>query len=151
MAPTVATNGNNVQVAGLIDNQVNADDIQTRANAGRLTNQLRSLKGLLTREVNYWNKKIAHFRTLMASTQQRTPVFMTEYAQGLLECHACCKTKYERVEKGFVDLQALETETWESDDEEMDEYLTRMDTESEACFNQFSEVQHNNTELFMLD
>ena len=115
---------------------------------GRLTNQLRSLKGLLTREVNFCNKKIAHFRTLMASTQQRTPVFMTEYARGLLECHAHCKTKYERVEKGFTNLQALETETWEGDDEELDEYLTRMDTESEACFNQFSEVQYSNIEIF---
>ena len=135
-------------MADLVDNQVNANGIQTRANVGRLTNQLRSLKSLLTQGVNFCNKKIAHFRTLLASTQQRTPVFMTEYARGLLERHARCKTKYERVEKGFADLQALETETWEGDNEELDEYLTKMDTESEACFNQFSEVQHSNTELF---
>ena len=68
-------------MADLVDNQVNANGIQTRANVGRLTNQLRSLKGLLTQEVNFCNKKIAHFCTLMASTQQRTPVFMTEYAR----------------------------------------------------------------------
>ena len=148
MARTVGANGDNVQAAGLVGTQVNANDIHTRAHAGRLTKQLHSLKGLLTREVNFCNKKIAHFRTLMASTQQRTPVFMTEYARGLLECHTHCKTKYERVEKGFADLQALETETWEGDDEELDEYLIRMDTESEACFNQFSEVQHSNIEIF---
>ena len=29
MAPAVATNGNNVQMADLVDNQVNANDIQT--------------------------------------------------------------------------------------------------------------------------
>ena len=65
-----------------------------------------------------------------------------------MECHTRCKTKYDRVEKGFTDLQDLETDTWEGDNEELDEYLTKMDTESEACFNQFSEVQHSNTELF---
>ena len=78
---------------------------------GRLTIQLRSMKGLLTREVNFCNTKNAHFRTFMASTQQRTPVVMTEYARGLLECHTRCQTKYDRVEKGFADLQDLETNT----------------------------------------
>ena len=149
MAPTVGTNGNNVQAADLVGNQVNTNDVRTRANAGRMAIQLRSSKGLLTREVNFCNKKIAHFCTLMASTQQRTPVFMTEYARGLLECHARCKAKYEKVEKGFADLQALETETWEEDDQDgLEEYLTRMDTESEACYKQFSELQSNNIEIF---
>ena len=74
MAPAVAINGNNVQMAELVDNQVNANGIQTRANVGRLTNQLRSLKGQLTQEINCCYKKIAHFRTLLASTQQRTPI-----------------------------------------------------------------------------
>ena len=125
MAPTVGTNGNNVQAAGLIGTQVNANDIHTRANAGRLTNQLRSLKGLLTREVNYCNKKIVHFRTLMAAPQQKTQA-MTEYARGLLDCHARCQAKYEQVEKGFADLQALETEIWEVDDHKgLDEFLTK--------------------------
>ena len=86
MAPAVATNGNDVQAADLVDNQVNANDIQTRANLGRLTNQLRSLKGQLTWEINVCYKKIAHFRTLLASTQQKTPILMIEYAKGILGC-----------------------------------------------------------------
>ena len=135
-------------MADLVDNQVNANGIQTRANVGRLTIQLRSLKGQLTREINFCYKKITHFRNLLASTQQRTPILMVEYARGILECHARCKTKYDRVEKGFTDLQDLETETWEGDNEELDEYLTKMDTESEACFKQLSEVQHSNDDLF---
>ena len=97
MAPAVATNRNTVQMADLEDNQVNANGIQTRANVGRLTIQLRSLKGQLTREIHFCYKKNAHFRTLLASTQQRTPIIMTEYARGILECHACCKTKYENM------------------------------------------------------
>ena len=144
MAPTVGTNGNNVEGTGLVGTQVNANDINTRANAGRLTIRLRSLKGLLTREVNYCNKKIVHFGTLMAAPQQKTQA-MLGYAQGLLDCHARCQAKYEEVEKGFADLQALETETWEVDDHEgLDEFLTKLDTESEACYNKVSEVQSNN-------
>ena len=135
MAPTVGTNGNNVEGTGLVGTQVNANDINTRANVGRLTIRLRSLKVLLTRDVNYCNKKILHFGTLMAAPQQKTQN-MLGYAQGLLDCHAPCQAKYEEVEKGFADLQALKTKTWKEDDDEgLEKFLTRLDTESEACYN----------------
>ena len=53
------------------------------------------------------------------------------------------------MEKGFADLQALKTETWEEDDDEgLDEFLTRVDTESEACYNKVNEVRSNNLEIF---
>ena len=109
MAPTVGTNGNNVEGTGLVGTQVNANDINTRANAGRLTIRLRSLKGLLTREVNYCNNKVLHFGTLMAAPQQKTQ-YMLECAQDLLDFYARCQAKYKEVEKGFADLQALKTE-----------------------------------------
>ena len=81
----VGQNRNNVEETGPMGNQVNVQDINTRANAGRLTKKLRSLKGLLTREVNYCNQKVLHFGTLMAATQQQTQM-MTEYARDLLDC-----------------------------------------------------------------
>ena len=109
----MAINGKTVQMAELGDSQVNANMVQTRANVGRLTNSLRNLKGQLTREINLCYKKIAHFRTLLSSTWQGTPVLLTEYARGIFECHARCKTRYDRVEKGFTDLQDLESEAWE--------------------------------------
>ena len=118
MAPAVATNGNDVQAADLVDNQVNANDIQTRANVGRLTNQLRSLKGQLTQEINFCYKKITHFCTLLASTQQRTQILMVEYARGILECHARCKTRWVEVDNSFADLTALKIETWDKKDDE---------------------------------
>ena len=53
------------------------------------------------------------------------------------------------MEKGFADLQALKTETWEEDDDEgLDEFLTRVDTESEACYNKVNEAWSNNQEIF---
>ena len=57
MALTVGTNGNNVEETMLVGTQVNAEDINTRVNAGRLTIRLRSLKGLLTiaiRKFSIW-------------------------------------------------------------------------------------------------
>ena len=131
MAPVVAINGNTVQMAELGDSQVNANMVQTRANVGRLTNSLRNLKG--TQEINNCNKKNAHFKTLLSSTRQGTPVLKTEYARGISECHARCKTRYDRVEKGFTDLQDLESEAWEGSVEELDDYLTKISTESETC------------------
>ena len=32
--------------------------------------------------------------------------------------------------------------------EELDDYLTKIDTESDTCYNQFIEVQQNNTDIF---
>ena len=89
MVLALGQNGN-VEETGPVGNQVNAQDINTRANAGRLARRLRSLKGLLTREVNYCNQKVLHFGTLMAATQQQTQM-MSEYTRDLLECYARCQ------------------------------------------------------------
>ena len=69
----------------------------------------------------------------MAAPQQKT--------QSMLG-YACCQAKYEEVEKGFADLQALD------DHEGLDEFLTRLDTESVACYNKVNEVRSNNLEIF---
>ena len=138
----------NVEETGPVGNQVNAQDINTRANAGRLARRLRSLKGLLTREVNYCNKKVLHFGTLMAATQQQTQM-MTEYARDLLDCYARCQAKHVEVEKGFVDLVKLKTETWaEDDDEGLEEFITGIDTESDACYKKVNKVRSDNLEIF---
>ena len=99
----MGTNGNNVKETGLVSTQVNATDINTRINAGRLTGGLRSLKGLLTREINYCNTKVLHCCTLKAGPQQHTQL-MLENAQDLLDCYARCQAKYGKVEKCFADL-----------------------------------------------
>ena len=64
----------NIEETEPVGNQVDVQDMNTRANAGRLTRRLRSLKGLLTREVNYCNQKVLHFGTLKAATQQQTQI-----------------------------------------------------------------------------
>ena len=51
MAPVVASNGNTVQMAGLEDSQVNAIMVQTRAQAGRLTNVLLGKRRQLEQEI----------------------------------------------------------------------------------------------------
>ena len=105
MAPAVVSNGNTVQMAGPEDNQVNAIMVQTRAKVGRLTNSLPKLKGQLPREVNNCYKKIVHFKTLLSTNRLGTSVVKTEYARSILECHARCENRFEKVEKGISDLR----------------------------------------------
>jgi len=89
-----------------------------------------------------------HFGTLMAAPQQK-PQYMLECARDLLDCYARCQAKYKEVEKGFADLQALKTVTLEEDDDEgLEAFLTRLDTESEACYNKVNEARSNNQEIF---
>ena len=68
MVLAVGQNRNNAEETGPVGDQVNAQDISTRANAGRLAGGLRSLKGLLIREINDCNQKVLHFGTLTATT-----------------------------------------------------------------------------------
>ena len=83
MVQVVGQNGN-VEETEPVADQVDVQDINTRANMRRLIRRLRSLKGLLTREVNYCNQKVVHFGTLMAATQPQKQM-MTEYAWDLLD------------------------------------------------------------------
>ena len=145
MESAMASNGNTVQLAGTEDSQVLT---QTRAKVGRLNNSLRNLKGQLTREVNNCYKKIVHFKTLLSTNRLGTSVVKTEYARGILECHTCCENRFEKVEKGISDLRELECEVWEGSDEDLDEFLTKLDTESDACYKQLHDVKQDNAETF---
>ena len=102
MVSDVEQNGN-VEEAEPVADQVDVQDINTRANASRLTRRLDSLKGLLTREVNYCTQKVEHFCNLMAATQPQTQM-MIEYARDILDNYARCQAKHVEVEKGFVEL-----------------------------------------------
>ena len=70
MVSVVGQNGNVKTVAEPVTDQVDIQDVNTRANANRLSQRLRSLKGHLTREVKYCTQKVEQFRTLMDATQQ---------------------------------------------------------------------------------
>ena len=80
--------------------QVFVQDINTRVNRSQLIRNLRSLKGLLKREVNYCTQKVDYFCTLMAATQPQTQM-MIEYASEILDNYARCQVKNEEVKNGF--------------------------------------------------
>ena len=141
MAPVVASNGNTVQMAGLEDSQVNAIMVQTRAQAGRLTN-------VLLQEIKFCYKKIAVFRTFLSSIQQGS-FLLTEQAQGILKCHARCKTRLVEAYTKFADLKALKIETWDKkDDEGLEKVLTLLNSESDVYQQKLEEVQLSNMEIF---
>ena len=82
MVSVVGQNGNVETVAEPVMDQVDIQDVNTRANANRLSQRLHILKGHLTREVKYCTKKVEQFRTLMDATQPKSQM-MVEYAARL--------------------------------------------------------------------
>ena len=83
--PWVVGQNRNVKEAEPVD--VDVQNINNRANANRLIRRLCSLKGLLTREVNYCTQKVEHFRTLMAAARPQTQM-MIDYAREILDNYA---------------------------------------------------------------
>ena len=100
-----ASNGNTVDLTGTEDSQIL---IKTRAKVGRLQKSLRNLKGKLTKEVNFCYQKITHFKKIVSNNRLATSVVKTDFAQSILDCHACCDTRYLNLEKGLSDLRELE-------------------------------------------
>ena len=71
MVSIVGQNGNVETVTAPVTDQVDTEDEHIRANAKRLSQRLRGLKGHLTREVKNCISKVEQFHTLMdqGSTQ----------------------------------------------------------------------------------
>ena len=65
-----------------------------------------------------------------------------------MECHTRCENRFEKVEKGISDLRDLECEVWEGSDQDLDELLTKLDTDSDVCYKQFHDVKADNVEIF---
>ena len=82
MVSVVGQNGNVKNVAELVTDQVDIQDVNTRANANRLSQRLCSLKGHLTREVKNCISKVERFHTMMDATQPNLQM-MVEYAHEI--------------------------------------------------------------------
>ena len=53
------------------------------------------------------------------------------------------------VEKGFIDLVKLKTETWdEKNDDRLEEFITGIDTESDVYYKKVNKVRSDNLEIF---
>ena len=115
MVSVVGQNGNVETVAEPVTDQVDIQDVNTRANANRLSQRLRSLKGHLTRKVKYCTQKIEQLRTMLDASQS-TSQMMVEYARNMLDHFICCQTRQAEIEKGIVDLVQLRTEVWDVND-----------------------------------
>ena len=84
----------------------------------------------------------------MSSIQQGS-FLLTEQAQGILKCHARCKTRWIEVDRKFADLKDLKIEIWDKkDDEGLEKVLELLNSESDAYQQKLEEVQHNNMEIF---
>ena len=134
MVSIVCQNGNVENVAAPVTDQVDTQDVHTRANARRLSQRLRGLKGHLTREVKYCTQKVEHFHTLMDAAQPQTQM-MVEFARNILDNLTRCQTKQAEVEKGLVELVKLKTEIWDiNDDTGLETFIAQMDAESDIYY-----------------
>ena len=115
MVSVVGQNGNVETVAEPVTDQVDIQDVNTRANANRLSQRLRSLKGHLTGKVKCCTQKIEQLRTMLDASQS-TSQMMVEYARNMLNNFICCQTRQAEIEKGIVDLVQLRTEVWDVND-----------------------------------
>ena len=78
-----------------------------REEAGRLQKSLWNLKGLLTREVNQCNDKIAHFKSKFSEDYTTITVAKTGYAQSIIDNHNRCSALYLNLERALEKLGDL--------------------------------------------
>ena len=107
MDSVLATNGNTMEFSEQGDSQ-GFSQPRAREEAGRLQKSLRNLKGLLTREVNQCNDKIAHFKLKFSEDYTTVTVVKTGYAQSIIDNHNRCLTRFLNLERALEKLRELE-------------------------------------------
>ena len=93
MVLIVGQNGNVETVTAPVTGQVDTEDEHIRANAKRLSQRLRGLKGHLTREVKNCISKVEQFHTLMDAAQPANLQMMVEYVREILDNLTLCQTR----------------------------------------------------------
>ena len=129
MESVLTSNGNTMEFSEQGDSQ-GFSQTRAREEAGRLQKLLQNLKGMLTKEVNQCNDKIAHFKSKFSEDYTTVTVVKTGYAQSIIDNHNRCSTRYLNLEKALEKLRDLECNTWEGSDEELDSFLVhRIDSQ----------------------
>ena len=147
MDSVLATNGNTMEFSEQGDSQ-GFSQPRAREEAGRLQRSLRNLKGLLTREVNQCNDKIAHFKLKFAEDYTTVTVVKIGYAQSIIDNHNRCSTRFLNLERALEKLRELECNTWVGSDEELDNVLEKLNQDSISCEKQYLKVNRDNDDIF---
>ena len=84
MESALLSNGNMMEFPEPGDSQ-GFSQTRAREEAGRLQKSIRNLKGMLTKEVNQCNDKIAHFKSKFAEDYTTITVVKTNYAQSTMQ------------------------------------------------------------------
>ena len=147
MDSALTSNGNTMEFSKSGDSQ---EFSQTRAReeAGRLQKSLRNLKGMLTKEVNQCNDKIAHFKSKFSEDYTTITVVKTGYAQSIIDSHNRCKARHLNLERALEKLRDLECNTWEGSDDELDTLIEKLNQDSITYEKQFIKIQSDNDDIF---
>ena len=104
MDSVLASNGDTMEFSEQGDSQ-GFSQPRAREETGRLQKSLRNLKGLLTKEVNQCNDKIAHFKLKFAEDYTTVTVVKTGYAQSIIDNHNRCSTHFLNLERALEKLR----------------------------------------------
>ena len=121
----LATNGYTMEFSKQEDSQ-SLSQPRAREETRRLQRSLQNVKGLLTREVNQCNDKIAHFKLKFADDYTTVTVVKIGYAQSIINNHNRCSTRFLNLERALEKLRELECNTWVWSDEELDTVLEKL-------------------------
>ena len=115
--------------------------------AGRLQRRLRNLKGLLTKDVTACIDKIRHFKTKFLDNSTEITTVQIEYAKDILETRGRCQIRLTNLEKALQQLQEVHCETWEGEDDDLDEALDKLNQDQISYENKFQKITCENDEI----
>ena len=108
----------------------------------------RSLKGLLTREVNNCNDKINHFKLRFSDDYTTITVVKIGYAQNILDNHNRCSIQFLNLERALEKMRELECNMWEGSNEELDTVLEKLNQDLISYENQYQKISRDNDDIF---
>ena len=129
------------------DNSQGMTQPRMKEEAGRLQRRLRNLKGLLTKDVTACIDKIRHFKTKYPDKSTEITTVEIDYAKDILETYNRCQIRFTNLEKALQQLQEVHCETWEREDDDLDEALDKLNQDQISYENKFQKITRENDEI----
>ena len=98
---------------------------------GRLQRRVRTFKGNLTQSISSCNNSITYYKTKypMDDDTEISSVKI-DYAKDILASLDCANDRYTKLEKALDELRMLVSDTWEDEDDELEEVLEKLPSNS---------------------
>ena len=129
------------------DNSQGMTQPRMKEEAGRLQRRIRKLKRLLTKEITACIDKIGHFKTKYPDNFTEITTVQIDYAKSILCQRNWCQIRFTNLEKALQQLQEVHCETWEGEDDDLDEALDKLNQDQISYENKFQKITRENDEI----